>query len=135
MFTFFGVFADPVSHLARRISETWPDLKPIRIERPISAVAARFGQVHYEPEREDIPEGVLKLTETLSAGNPSARFLLLRTECFGGTCANWGLVFQDGKVIFQAEGKEALRRLIGYWGAELGPEEFFEPLRRDFAWG
>jgi hypothetical protein len=67
MFTFFGLFADPLSDLPRQISEIWPDLKPIRIEQPISAIATRFGQQHYEREREDIPEPIVSLTEGLSS--------------------------------------------------------------------
>jgi hypothetical protein len=45
-----------------------------------------------------------------------------------------GLILQDGKIAFRAEGKEALRRLIGYWGVEIGHKEIFDPLRRDFVW-
>jgi hypothetical protein len=90
MFTFFGLFVDPASHLTTDICEIWPDLRPIRIERPISAIALRFGFQTYQDERDDVPEGIVRLTETLSAKNPALRFLLLRTECFGGDCVNWG---------------------------------------------
>jgi hypothetical protein len=134
MFTFFGLFADPVSGLSQQISRTWPGLNVIRLEQPISAIAARFDRDHYEPELEDIPEPVIRAVEGLSSANRSARFLLLRTECYGEPCANWGQIVQDGQVVYQAEGPGALGRLIGYWGADLGPREIFDPLRRDFPW-
>jgi hypothetical protein len=60
----------------------------------------------------------------LSAENTAARFMLLRTECWGGLCANWGQIFLDGKMAFTAEGDSALHRLIAHWGVDLGPELF-----------
>jgi hypothetical protein len=134
MFTFFGLFADPISGLPEQISRIWPDLKIISLERPISAIAARFGLDHYEPSEEDTPEPVVRMVERLSEINPAARFLLLRTECWGGHCANWGQFIQNGATAFQADGETALRRLIKYWGVDLGPQEIFDPLRRDFQW-
>jgi hypothetical protein len=134
MFTFFGLFADPVSGLPEQISRIWPDLNIVSLEQPISAVAVRFGQHLYEPPQEDTPEPVVRTIETLSEKNPDARFLLLRTECWGGQCADWGQVIQNGATTFQADGEGALRRLIKYWGVDLGPQEIFEPLRRDFQW-
>jgi hypothetical protein len=135
MFTFFGLFADPVSDVSPQISRIWPDLKVIRLEEPISANAARFCHDHYQPEREDIPAAVVGAVERLSTENPNARFLLRRTECVGGVCANWGQIIQNGSTIFRAEGDGALRRLIKCWGVDLGPEEIFEPLSRSFVWG
>ena len=92
MFTFFGLFVDPVSDVSPQISRIWPDLKVIRLEEPISAIAARFCHDHYQPEREDIPASVVGAVERLSTENSNARFLLLRTECVGGVCANWGQI-------------------------------------------
>jgi hypothetical protein len=134
MFTFFGLFADPLSGLSERISRTWPGFNVIRMERPIQAIAARFGADAYEHELEDIPEAVIRAVEIVSAEYPDARFLLLRTECFGAICGNWGQVIQNGKTVFQAEGDGALRNLIKYWGVDLGPSEIFDPLRRDYPW-
>jgi hypothetical protein len=136
MFTFFGLFADPVSDLSLRISQVWPSLHVIRLEEPISAIAVRFGRDHYEPEREDMPMPVVRATERISIDIPTARFLLLRAECYGGgdDCANWGQIIQNGSTIFQAEGDGALRRLIECWGVDIGPKEIFEPLSRSFVW-
>jgi hypothetical protein len=134
MFSFFGLFADPDSDLPERLSGVWPELNVVRIERPISAFAIRFSRDYYEPSDEDTPETVVLKIAELSAENPTLRFLLLRTECWDGICANWGQVFQDGKTTFKAEGDGALRRLITFWGVDLGPREIFEPLRRDFSW-
>lgn len=135
MFTFFGLFADPIVGLSSQVCDVWPELKLIRLERPISAIAGRFDHSRYHSSRDDIPETILIATESLSRSNPTARFLLLRTECWGGACANWGKVIQNGKTMFDAEGDGALRRLIGYWGADIGPREIFEPLTRGFDWG
>ncbi|MBR1086547.1 hypothetical protein JQ621_03565 [Bradyrhizobium manausense] len=135
MFIFFGLFADPVSDVLLRISEAWPDLKVVRLEHPISAIAARFGENHYDLSRDKIPTDILLMTERLSSETPSARFLLLRTECFGGICDNRGRILLDGRTLFEAEGDGALRRLIKFWGADIGPEEIFEPLGRSFRWG
>jgi len=99
MFTFFGLFADPASGLSADIRRVLPSLHVIGIERPIRAIAARFGAEAYERERECIPEAVIRAVEILSAEYPGARFLLLRTECFGGSCINWGKVIQ--KVVSQ----------------------------------
>jgi len=134
MFTFFGLFVDPVNDVALPISRNWPGLNLIRLEQPISAIAARFSDEYYQPEREDIPAPVVHAVERLSIENPSARFLLLRTECFGSVCANWGQIIQNGSTLLQAEGKGALRRLIECWGVDIGPEEIFEPLSRSFVW-
>ena len=134
MFAFFGLFADPVGDVPRRISEIWPDLKPIRIDRPVSVVAVRFTEHHYEPEREELPELVIQQIERLSAESPAARFLLLRSECFGENCENWGQIFRNGTLALQADGEKALGRLIAYFGVDLGPDEIFDPLSRNFAW-
>ncbi|MBR0775435.1 hypothetical protein JQ625_11390 [Bradyrhizobium diazoefficiens] len=134
MYTFFGLFADPVSDLSLKIVEAWPDLKLVKLEHPISAIAARFGKDHYDPSNEDIPANVLLTTARLSAATPAARFLLLRTECFGGVCENWGRIFREGSTLFEAKGDGALRRLIQFWGADIGPKEIFEPLSRSFRW-
>lgn len=134
-FTFFGLFADPAPGLSDRISEAWTGADVIRMEQPILAIGARFGENFYEQEREDIPEPMIRMVEGISAEYPTARFLFLRTECHGGTCGNWGQIIQNGRTVFQAEGDQALRHLIKYWGVDLGPREIFDPLRRDFPWG
>jgi hypothetical protein len=134
MFTFFGLFADPVRGLSEQISETWRGITVIELEQPIPAIGARFGRDHYQPEREDIPKPLIQAVEKLSAHYPDVRFLLLRTECFGGICANWGQIIRDGRMVLQDHGDGALGRLINYWGADLGPTEMFAPRLRDFPW-
>jgi hypothetical protein len=134
MFSFFGLFADPAEGLAEQISTTWPGADVIPMEEPIPAIGARFGQDLYQPDLEDIPEAVARVVESLSAQYPSARFLLLRTECWGGQCWDWGRIIQGGHVVLEAEGDRALGRLIKHWGFDLGPNEIFSPLRRDFPW-
>jgi hypothetical protein len=84
MFSFFGLFADPAGGLPEQLTKIWPEVSVVRIERPISALAVRFGPDRYVPSDEDIPEPVSRSVMELSAGNPAVRFLLLRTECWGG---------------------------------------------------
>jgi hypothetical protein len=134
MFTFFGLFADPLPDLSERIAAIWPDLNVINVEQPISAIGARFSGDHYVPANEDLPDAVVRRVEALSAACPTVRFLLLRTECWGGICANWGLIIRNGQRVLHAEQKGALRRLIGYWGVDIGAREIFDPLRRDYPW-
>jgi len=134
MFSFFGLFADPVGELAEQISTAWPGADVIRIEQPIPAIGARFERDLYQPELEDIPDAVARVVESLSAKYPSARFLLLRTECWGGDCGNSGRIIQRGHIVLEANGDRALRRLIKHWGFDLGPKEIFDSLRRDFPW-
>ena len=134
MFTLFGLFADPPGDISEQISRIWPHLNIIRLEQPISAIAARFGENDYDRGPEGIPEPIARAIANLSKENALVRVLLLRTECFGGECENWGQIVQNGTTVFQADGEGALRRLIKYWGVDLGPQEIFDPLRRDFQW-
>ncbi|PDT74933.1 hypothetical protein [Bradyrhizobium sp. C9] len=111
VYSFVGLFADPVVGLPQRIAAAWSDVSPITIDKPISAIGVRFGEHHYDPSLEGTPLSVVGAVEELSRQSPG-RFMLLRTECWGG----------DG----------ALRRLIQHWGVDLGPSEIFAPLQRDF---
>jgi hypothetical protein len=133
MFSFFGLLADPVADLPKRISAAWPELNPMTIDKPITAVGVRFGARHYQPSLKDTPPTLIRTVEELSRQSPE-RFMLLRTECGGGDCANWGQFIREGETVFQAEGDGALRRLIKHWGVDLGPSEIFHPLGRDFPW-
>jgi hypothetical protein len=134
MFSFFGLFIDPVDGLSQQLCRIWPELHVVSVERPISALAVRFSEDRYKPSDEDIPAPIVLGVKALSAANYAPRFLLLRTECYGGPCANWGEIIRNGETVFEAHGDGALRRLIAYWGTDLGPREIFEPLTRDFPW-
>jgi ferredoxin len=137
MYSFFGLFVDPVPDLSKQLLAIWPDLAVVSIRDPISARAMRFSTDYFAPEDEDIPESIHVAVKALSAEHPTTRFLLLRTECHGGTCGNCGVVVVNGETAFQAADaaeKGALRRLIAYWGVDLGPREIFAPLYRDFPW-
>ena len=134
MYSFFGLFTDPVPGLPQRICRAWPELSPIKIDNPISAIRVRFGTHRYEPSLEDTPAAVVHTVEDLSQQSP-ARLMLLRTECWGWDGTNWGQIIRDGKTVFKTDGDGALRRLIKHWGVDLGPSEIFAPLQRDFPWG
>ena len=135
MFTFFGLFADPVSGLSEQAVRAWPDMDMVRIDRPIQAIAIRFHADSYDRERDEIPKPVVRAVESLSRAFPDARFLLLRTECYDGQCTNWGRIIRNGEVVLDADRDGALRRLILHWGVDIGPLEIFDPLSREFPWG
>lgn len=134
MFSFFGLFADPIDGLQEQLTTRWPGANMARIEKPFAAIGLRFGEEFYQPADEDIPAPLSREVDRLSAQNPGARFLLLRTECSGGTCANWGHVIEGGNTVCRASGEGALRRLVSCFGIDLGDDEVFEPLRRTFSW-
>jgi hypothetical protein len=134
MFSFFGLFSDPIDGLREQLARSWPRASVISIEKPLAALGVRFGPEFYQPSNEDIPEIVSGQVSRVSAENPAARFLLLRTECWGGDCAYWGHVLRDGMTIYEARGDDALRRLVLHLGVDIGVDEVFEPLRRDFRW-
>lgn len=93
MYSFFGLFTDPVPGLPQRICRAWPELSPIKIDNPISAIGVRFGTHRYEPSLEDTPAAVVHTVEELSQQSP-ARFMLLRTEC-------WGWMARTGDKSFE----------------------------------
>jgi len=134
MFSFFGLFGDPIDGLLEQLARDWPRANVISIEKPLVALGVRFGQEFYEPSDEDIPDVVTGQIKRVSIENPAARFLMLRTECWGGDCENWGYVLKDGMIVYEAHGDGALRRLVLHFGVDLGANEVFEPLRRDFPW-
>src|SRR5262249_34397449 len=134
MFTFFGLFADPVSGLSEQISRTWPGLNVVKMEQPISAGAGSFCDDTYESGRADTPEPVIRTARRLSREVPAATYLLLRTERWGGMWARWCQIAQPGRTFLEASGHEALRRWTKRWGVDAGPTEFFAPLGRDFTW-
>ena len=102
MFTFFGLFADPVSDLSLRISQVWPSLHVIRLEEPISAIAVRFGRDHYEPEREDMPMPVVRATERISI---DSTFEELAIDSLDATSLLFALEEEFGVSIPDAEAR------------------------------
>ena len=74
-----------------------------------------------------------------SRRHPAVIFVYLHVECDGGECINAGFVFRDGNVVheepFDGASKgspEPLRRLMFFFGVDLGPRAFFAPLTRGF---
>jgi hypothetical protein len=134
VFTFFGLFTDPVPGLQDQLLERWPSIDITVMASPFPGIAARFPADSYEPANEDLPASVTAETVRISASHPGVRFLLLRTECWGGDCFNWGQLIRDGQLVYETEGKEALRRLVGQYGVDIGAREIFQPLSRDFPW-
>src|SRR5690348_14810087 len=134
MFDFFGLFADPIADLRKQLLKRWPDIDVVEISTPFSGIAARFPRRTYEPANEDLPEPVSDEIKRLSASYPDKRFLLLRTSCNGGDCFNWGHLIQHGLVAYETDGDQALRRLVGQFGVDIGPDEMFSPLSRNFPW-
>jgi hypothetical protein len=136
MFNFLGLFADAQQGVIEQMRTAWPSLRVSRIEKPFNALALRLEPHDYDyvPKDEDIPISVIERVVAISSLTPSARYLILSTECFGGFCGNCGVIIENGVIKATADGEGALRTLVKHFGVDLGPTEFFEPLRRDFPW-
>jgi hypothetical protein len=76
--------------------------------------------------------------QEISRQNTHLRFVLLRTECWGGICGDWGQFILGGRVVVNepiiahpnCDG--ILRRLIGHFDVDIGALEIFPPLSRGF---
>jgi hypothetical protein len=134
MFEFLGLFADPVAGLRAQLLQRWPDVDIVEIALPFSVLAVRFPDNSYDAADEDLPVSVTAEIKSLSARHPGVRFLLLRTKCWGGDCFNRGQLIRDGQVAHETGGDEALRRLVGQFGVDIGAKEIFPPLGRGFPW-
>jgi hypothetical protein len=134
MFEFLGLFADAVAGLQARLLKRWPDVDIVEIASPFSAVAVRFPENSYDTADEHLPVPVTAELKSLSVAYPGVRFLLLRTHCWGGDCFNCGQLIRDGQITYETEGNEALRRLVGQFGVDIGAKEIFTPLERGFPW-
>jgi hypothetical protein len=140
MFSFFGAFADLHTGIAEEFRQRWADLDLVEISEPFRGMAIRFKEPVYVPSDEQLPESVSAGVREISRHNPSVRFVLLRTECWGGICANWGQYIFEGRVVLNetlvanANSEGALRRLICKFDVDIGPSEIFEPLSRTFPW-
>jgi hypothetical protein len=134
MYSFFGMFCDERPDVAEEVSRRWPGADVAEISQPFRGLAVRFPGGTYEPAAEHIPDRMILGVEEISRTWPDARFVLLRAECWGGDCAYWGSFIRRGRTLEQQAGQGALRRLIQHFGADLGPQESFEPLSRTFPW-
>jgi hypothetical protein len=141
MFTFFGVFTDFATNLAEEILHRWADADVVEVSTPFHGFGIRFQKSVYKPEKEDVPEPMSQAIQEISRQNEGVRFLILRTECFGGLCLNWGEYILNGEIVVNEEagspqprGDGTLRRLIGHLGVDIGPSEIFNPLSREFPW-
>ena len=141
MFTFFGVFTDFATNLAEEFLHRWADADVVEVTTPFHGLGIRFQMSVYKPEREDVPEPMSQAIREISRQNEGVRFVILRTECCGGTCGNWGQFILNGEIVANEEagapqphGDDKLRRLIGHLGVDIGPSEIFYPLSRDFPW-
>jgi len=122
------------------LRQRWPDANVVEINKPFRGLAIRFQESQYTAGSEDLPEPVSAEVQEISRLTPSVRIVLLRTECWGGICQNWGQFILDGRVVVNEpaveppKGQGALRRLIGNLNVDIGPSEIFEPLSRSFTW-
>jgi hypothetical protein len=121
----------------------WPDVDIVELSTPFHGIGVRFRGSVYVPEDADLPGSISAEVQKISRQTPSVRFVLLRTECWGGICSNWGQFIRGGRVVVNAPlvlvqdinqptPDGVLHRLISYLGADIGPSEMFEPLSGDF---
>ena len=134
MFSFFGAFTNGHVELAESFRKRWLDADIVEINEPFKGLAIRFQTSVYRPQDEDLPIGVSTAIQEISEEWPNTRFVLLRTECWGGDCENWGEVVAEGRIVATEAGQDALRKLVGHLGGTLGPSAIFQPLSRSFPW-
>src|SRR5579862_1853099 len=146
MYSFFGAFAQPLmAGLDECFIQRWSDVDVVELSSPFLGLAVRFATSVYTPSDEDLPDPVSNGVQEISRQVPTVRFVLLRTECWGGLCGNWGQFIQSGRVVVnepllpgveiaRPEPDGILRRLINHLGVDIGPAEVFAPLTRDFPW-
>lgn len=143
MFSFFGLFADIAPDLSEELNRLWPDCDMVQVSTPFCGLAMRFPGHVYEPSNEDLPERVSNEIILLSTQHVEKCFVLLRTECWGGECFNWGMFIRDGRIVddlssvgpsSSAIGKGILRRLMSHLGVDIGEEEMLDLLSRSYPW-
>ena len=139
LFSFFGVFMDERTGLAQEFRRRWPDIDLVQIQKPFRGLAVRFQNSVYTAGDETMPESISAGVQEISVDVPDVRFVLLRTECWGGECSNWGQFIQNGQLIvnelpLSSGNKGVLQRLLSNLDVEMGASEIFEPLSRDFPW-
>jgi hypothetical protein len=130
---------DDRTFLAQEFRRRWPDVDLVQVNQPFRGLAVRFQNSVYAPEDETIPEVISAGVQEISLQVPDVRFVLLRTECWGGECSNWGQFIQYGQRLVSeppmgSENGGVLRRLLLNLNVDIGPSEIFEPLSRDFPW-
>jgi hypothetical protein len=86
----FGVFMDDRTVLAHDFRRRWPDVDLVQMNQPLRGLAVRFQNSVYTPEDETIPEVISAGVQEISLQVPDVRFVLLRTECWGGANAATG---------------------------------------------
>lgn len=139
LFSFFGVFMDERLGLAEQFRHRWPDVDVVEMKHPFRGLAVRFQESVYAPEEEELPESVSAGLREISTSFPDMRFVLLRTECWGGDCTNWGQFVRGGETVMNEpptgpQNTGVLRRLLFNLDVDLGDSEIFEPLSRSFPW-
>ena len=138
-YIFFGAFTDPDPDLRREFRQRWPDADVVEIAKPFHGLAVRFAEKTWHHNNVELPGTVTAAMLEISRQLPEVRILLLRTECFGGDCENWGECIRGGRVVMNepyvdSAPEGALRRLISNFGVDIGEREIFEPLSRAFRW-
>jgi len=126
--------------LAEQFRQRWCDIDIIQITRPFRGLAVRFQNSVYAPADEDLPDPVSTGVREISLLFPDVRIVLVRTECWGGDCRNWGQFIRSGQSLMNEcptgtdENRGTLRRLMSHLDVDIGPSEIFEPLSRAFPW-
>jgi hypothetical protein len=137
MYNFTGWFAAPYAPLEQRAAELWPAAAIVAVRTPFHGVALRAVDPHPCIEDDEaryivqFGDPLLRLSQEF----PQVTFVYLEAECFGGDCVYAGEVFRAGKVIGGDRGDQALTTLLHHLGVRLGPDKYFAPLDRGFAWG
>src|SRR4051794_34236235 len=98
MFSFFGAFTDLDPEIRREFSRRWPDVDVVEIDKPFRGLAVRFHESVYLADKEGVPEPITSGALEISKSTPKVQIVLLRSECWGGICGNWGQFICGGTV-------------------------------------
>src|SRR5690349_6836056 len=109
MFSFFGLFSRETPGLLEDMATRWPSSDVTRLEEPFQGLALRYSSDLYTPSDEDIPAEIATQIIELSTQHPTQTFVVVRTECWGGSCMNWGTVCQNGRAEHVESQDGALR--------------------------
>lgn len=137
MFSFFGAFMDERAVLAEQFRRCWPDVDIAAIAEPFHGIALRFPKSVHSLSDEDIPESVSIEVRKISLCFPDVRIVLLRTECWGGECINWGQSIRNGQIVDRPSvnggiDKGVLRRLMSNFDVNISESDIFKPLSPDY---
>jgi hypothetical protein len=141
-FRFQGFFSDGDEAAMTAALTRWPFCTAKPIATPLHGFGLRAPDPDRVAESDEEYEHLLELTFSVerdladfSRGFPTAKFVFIDADCFGGACIYTGFVAQAGEVSLRVAGAkpgtESLQRLLEPLGVRL-QSGYFEPFARGY---